>query len=191
MTDDQNFYPIALVGERVILREFAPDDLDAVALYAANAEVTRHLVWGPQSRAETNEWLARALSEAREVPRQHFALALLERSSGRLVGTGRISVVSRSHRVGSIGYVLNRAYWGRGYASEMAGLLVTFGFQRLDLHRIEATCDPANMGSRRVLEKCGMRYEGHAREHLWVRGAWRDSLLYAILEQDWRNGKHC
>jgi hypothetical protein len=75
-------------------------------------------------------------------------------------------------------------FWGKGYATETANALVDFGFDKLNLHRVFATCDPANTASAHVLEKIGMKREGRMREHMWARGKWRDSLLYAILEHE-------
>lgn len=86
--------------------------------------------------------------------------------------------------MGDVGYVLRRDRWGQGYGTETARMLVDFGFQTLGLHRIEATCDPYNVASRKILEKTGMQYEGRARQRLWVHGTWRDSLLFAILEAE-------
>ena len=60
-------------------------------------------------------------------------------------------------RQGEIGFVLNRHYWGCGYMTEAARAVLQYGFQRLNLHRIYATCRPANVASTRVLEKLGMR----------------------------------
>jgi len=70
--------------------------------------------------------------------------------------------------------------------TEAAQIIVGFGFEELSLHRIYATCDPANVRSAKVMEKLGMRWEGHFREHQFVKGTWRDSLLYAVLEHEWR-----
>jgi len=75
------------------------------------------------------------------------------------------------------------------YATEAARALLTFGFGQLRLHRIFATCDPANTASARVLEKIGMQREGLLREHEWVKGRWRDSFLYAILDHEWKKLK--
>jgi RimJ/RimL family protein N-acetyltransferase len=61
--------------------------------------------------------------------------------------------------------------------------LLRFGFDRLDLHRIAATCHPDNRGSSRVLEKAGMELEGRMRDHKLIRGEWRDSLLYAAINR--------
>ena len=84
-----------------------------------------------------------------------------------------------------MGYVLNKDYWGRGFATEIVSTLVKFGFKELNLHRIYGTCGPDNPASSRVLEKNGFKLEGHFREHKHVRGEWRDSLYYAILDHDW------
>lgn len=68
-------------------------------------------------------------------------------------------------------------------ATETAKALTKFGFNQLSLHRIFATCDVDNKRSAHVLEKIGMQNEGSLREHKWIRGAWRDSYLYAIIIQ--------
>ena len=66
--------------------------------------------------------------------------------------------------------------------------LLAFGFETLGLHRIAATCDTGNVGSARVLEKIGMRREALFREDSLLRGRWRDSFLYAVLEHEWKGG---
>jgi ribosomal-protein-alanine N-acetyltransferase len=86
---------------------------------------------------------------------------------------------------GEILYLLNRQYWGHGYATEAVRAVLGFGFRELGLHRVYATCRPANVASSRVMEKVGMQREGHLRRHRWMKGAWHDSLLYAILEDEW------
>ncbi len=82
--------------------------------------------------------------------------------------------------------VFSRGFWEKGYATEASRALMDFGFAELGLHRIFATCDPANTASAHVLEKLGMKREGRLREHKWSKGKWRDSFLYAMLEQEWK-----
>jgi ribosomal-protein-alanine N-acetyltransferase len=79
---------------------------------------------------------------------------------------------------------LRRDYWGNGFGTEAAQAIVDFGFDVLGLHRIWATASPENLGSIRVLEKIGMIQEGILRQNLLVRGNWRDSVLFSILEGD-------
>ena len=83
-------------------------------------------------------------------------------------------------------YVLNRNFWNKGYVTEAVKRVIDFGFSELGLHRIYATLAPENVTSVRVLEKAGMRREGHLREHKYIKGEWRDSLLYAIFESERR-----
>ena len=120
-------------------------------------------------------------------PRLSFELAVIWRESGQLIGGCGLSVQNQPHRVGEIGYCLCPDFWGRGCAAEAARTLLALGFEQLQLHPIQATCDPENAGSRRVLEKIGMQQEGRLRQNLYIRGQWRDSLQWSILEHEWRS----
>ncbi|WP_307720048.1 GNAT family N-acetyltransferase [Paenibacillus koleovorans] len=175
--------PLRLETSRLILRDFVAEDEAAVHEYASDPEVTRHMLWGPNTEAETREFLQRTIGALQvEGPRQVYELALVRRSDGRLIGGCGL------HREGTaaaeLGYCLSRGVWGQGYAVEAAQALVRFGFAELGLHRIYAKCRPANVGSYRVMEKLGMQREGLLREHLHVKGAWHDSLLYSILAHE-------
>lgn len=87
----------------------------------------------------------------------------------------------------TFGNIINPDFWGMGYATEVAKLLIKLGFREFNLHRIYATCDPRNIGSSKVLEKIGMIFEGRMRENLLMKDEWRDSLLYSILDKEWDN----
>ena len=98
----------------------------------------------------------------------------------------RLGIVAPQFRGGDVGYGLRADRWGRGLTTEAVRMLIGFGFEQLELHRIAAVCDPGNVGSRRVMEKVGMQAEGRLREDMLSQGRWRDSLAYAILEDEWR-----
>jgi ribosomal-protein-alanine N-acetyltransferase len=102
-------------------------------------------------------------------PRNNYTLAIVVRNENKLIGGCSIDVSNPVNREGWIGYCLNRRFWGKGYATETAGALVDFGFDKLGLHRIFATCDSANTASAHVLEKVGMKREGRIREHTWAK----------------------
>jgi len=78
-------------------------------------------------------------------------------------------------------------HWGQGYATEAACEMVRFGFVELGLHRIWSWCVADNVGSAHVLEKVGMRLEGRQRDKEHYKGRWWDRLLYAVLEDEWRD----
>ncbi|MCC5641997.1 GNAT family N-acetyltransferase [Nostoc sp. CHAB 5824] len=178
---------LPLETQRLILRDFVESDWPAVHQYASDHEVVRYLTFGPNSEEDTKNFLQAEISLQREEPRQHFALAVTLKAQKQLIGTCRISTLDTGNRIGSIGYCFSKQFWGQGYATEAALGVIYFGFQELSLHRIFATCHPENIASARVLQKIGMQQEGYLREHHWIKGEWRDSWLYAILEHEWRS----
>jgi ribosomal-protein-alanine N-acetyltransferase len=80
----------------------------------------------------------------------------------------------------SLGYWAGERHARRGYTTAAVRAVVRHAFEDLDLHRVEAACQPDNNASRRVLEKAGFTQEGAARAYLKINGAWRDHLLFGI-----------
>ncbi len=175
---------VHLETPRLILRELALEDAVAVQAWAADPEVYRYMPWGPNTMEDTAVFLRGVIDARRAKPRSTFELGFLARDSGELIGAGGCRIRSVEHRAGDLGYVLRRAAWGRGYATEAAAALLEFGIRVLGLHRVWATCHVDNTRSARVLEKIGMRREGRLRHHVRARGEWRDSYLYAAIDGD-------
>jgi RimJ/RimL family protein N-acetyltransferase len=174
-----------LHSERLILRDFRDDDFEAVHAYATDLEVVRHTTWGPNSEAETRKFLKRAQSQVEVDPRITFEFAVVRAEEGDLIGGIGLHLDGRK---AMLGYCLARSAWGLGYATEAARVITEFGFRSLGLHRIWACCDPENPGSIRVLQKIGMKLEGHLGHDCLIRGEWRDNLIFAILEDEWVPG---
>ncbi|MBN1257264.1 MAG: GNAT family N-acetyltransferase [Planctomycetes bacterium] len=173
-----------LKTERLLLREFREDDWRAVHEYANDPEVFHYMPWGPSTETETREYVNKNLAYQQEEERKVYDLAIILRKEQQLIGAIGINLVKV--KTAWIGYTLSRLYWGRGYMTEAAVAILRFGFEKFDLHRIYATCDTRNLASSKVMEKLAMRREGHMRQDQWLRGEWRDSYLYAILEDEWR-----
>jgi RimJ/RimL family protein N-acetyltransferase len=171
-----------LNSDRLILREFKDSDLEAVHAYGSDIEVVRYMEWGPNTRAESEDFLARAKSESLKDPRALYELAVIEAATDELIGG--IGLHTKGMQA-MLGYCFARPAWGKGFATEAAQLLVDYGFNTLGLHRIWAKCDTENISSLRVLEKIGMRQEGCLKHDCQIRGEWRDNALFAILEDDW------
>lgn len=180
---------LPLTTDRLILRDFVPDDWREVHTYARDPAVVMYMPWGPNTEKDTKQFIRRALGYRNEDPRTHFELAIVLAEANRLIGGCGVRLTSPTSSVASMGYCLNRELWGQGYATEAARAVLAFGFEELRPHRVFATCDPDNIASARVLEKLGMKREGRLREDVWIRDRWRDSLVYAIIEREWRDTK--
>jgi RimJ/RimL family protein N-acetyltransferase len=141
------------------------------------------MIWGPNTEGETQAYVERMSEMQRQSPRTVYERAMTLASDGTLIGGVGLHV--ESDGVGEIGYCLNPKYWRMGFASEAAREMLRFGFADLGLHRIYATCRPANVGSAAVMKSIGMTYEGHLREHLFAKGKWHDSYQYSILANEW------
>ena len=116
---------------------------------------------------------------------QAYAFFIFRKDDDVLVGGLTLANVRRGvAQAGSLGYWLGEPYIRRGYMTAAVNALVPFSFATLKLHRLEAACIPTNVASIRLLEKCGFKREGHAREYLCINGVWQDHLLYARLAGD-------
>jgi [ribosomal protein S5]-alanine N-acetyltransferase len=172
---------VELRTTRLRLRDFELGDYQAVHAFATDLAVVSCVEWGPNTPHETEAFLREAISSADVSPRRRYAFAVLHANAEGLIGSIELRVVSFEHRRGEIGYVLAHEWWGRGYATEATRRLLVFGFDQLGLHKISATCDPENRASVAVLTKNGMHQEGVLRDHVYVRGQWRDRLLFSVV----------
>lgn len=174
----------SLTGNRVMLRELEERDWVDVHAYASLTPVCKYQPWGPNSEEDSWEFVQQVLIDHKESPRSRYVFSMIV--DEKIVGSGEITIQDFIDRKGEIGYAVHPDYWGRGFATEAAKLLIAFGFSKLNLHRIFATSDPRNIGSVKVLEKAGMIREGTIREDLLMEDGWRDSHLYGILAHEWQ-----
>ncbi|RSL31759.1 N-acetyltransferase [Salibacterium salarium] len=178
------FYPFPeLQTKRLLLRKLQQDDLHAVFNYASRTEVSRFMLWDThQSTQDTQQFLNISYEKYEKGEVAPFAIE--EKSSGRLIGTIDFVWWDKEHGVAELGYVLTPDYWGQGFIPEAAERLVQFGFDKMDLFRIEARCYETNTNSTRVMEKIGMSHEGTLRGRMLVKGERQNILLYSLLKNE-------
>jgi RimJ/RimL family protein N-acetyltransferase len=178
-------YP--LLTERLLFRPFRDDDLDAFHDIQRRPDVVRYLLWEPRSRDEAAEMLARRSQQiAIEQEGQGLHLAADLRETGELVGHFSLFFASLEHRQGEVGFVVHPDHHGRGYGAEGGRLMLQLGFEELGLHRIIGRCDTRNLSSARLMERMGMRREGHLIENEYIKGEWTDEFDYAMLAREWQ-----
>ena len=179
--------PFPILTERLILRPFQDDDLEAMVAIYGREDVNRYLDWGPRSRDDIREWLGRFKRLTDITPRgDALRLAALLKGSDSLIGDFSVWRTSREHLQGEIGFVVHPDHQGKGYAVEAATVMLRMGFERLGFHRIAGQCDPRNAASASLMERLGMRREAHLLENMLVKGEWVGTLVYAMLASEWQ-----
>ena len=174
-----------LTTDRLLLHELTWADLDDVHTLNSYPEVAKFNTIGiPKDRGITREVMWGAVEDWAKNPRTQYAWTIRTQEDDVFIGEAGMSLYTPRYRRSDIFYNLVPAYWGRGYATEVARALVQFGFDTLHLHRIEAGAATENIASVRVLEKIGMTCEGIGRKVLPTPGGWKDNYRYAILEND-------
>ena len=137
------------------------------------------------SEAQSARRLARKLSAASEQPRTRFPLLVFSVAMPDLIGTATLRITNLHNREMEISGALLPDFWGQGLASEAGRALIAWAFTTLNMHRIWAVCNPENIGSWHVMEKVGMRREGHFHRVERVGETWRDQYLYALTAEEW------
>jgi [ribosomal protein S5]-alanine N-acetyltransferase len=175
---------VTLVGDRVRLREFRLDDLDAADAILGDDRVTRWLSFDSRTREQQAKVLTGAIERAKQTPRTEYYLAVTTHTDERLIGFVRLGL--SGVQAAKLGAAIAAAHWGHGYAHDAARTLIDFGFTTLALHRISGAIGPDNAASIALVTRLGFTEEGRLRDHVFTNGAWRDSILYSVLSHEWR-----
>jgi RimJ/RimL family protein N-acetyltransferase len=175
-----------LQGSRVRLDLLRPDDFDALYEIQSDPEVCRYLLYEPRSPERVHEVLDRDAAATRLAEPDDYVQPAIRDESGRMIGTMYFKLSSLDDKTAEIGWLLDPRFQGRGYAAEASAVLLDLAFGELGLHRVYAELDPRNAASVALCLRLGMRHEAHFIEHMWFKGDWADTGIYAILEHEWR-----
>ena len=156
---------MALITQRLVLRRFRPQDLDAFVAYRSNPETARYQNWeAPYRPSQARQFLQELEAIHPDTPREWFQFAVALRHTDRLIGDCGAHVEAEDSRQAEIGFTLAPQHQGYGYATEAVRRLLHYLLVERGKHRVRATCDDRNTRSAAVLERVGMRREGHLLE---------------------------
>jgi len=181
-----------LTTPRLCLRPFTLDDANSVQALAGAYEVAANTLTMPHPYKDgmAEEWIASHESAWNSGASLTLAIALSPQVSGvehSIIGAIGLGLCPEHQRAG-LGYWLGVPYWNQGYMTEAARAVVSYGFETLDLNRIEAGHYGRNPASGRAMQKIGMTQEGIQRQHVYKWGQFEDLILYGLLASDWQSG---
>lgn len=179
---------IALKTERLVVRPATAEDAEAgFANYASDPEVTRYLTWSAYESVEPyRQYL---LGEVENYPKADHYSWLIELKGVGVVGAIAFVQVDEATESLDIGYVLGREWWSQGIMTEALREVMRFGFEEVGANRITGRHDVDNPRSGRVMQKCGMAYEGTLRQAARGNDGIVDICHYSILASEWFAGQ--
>ena len=172
--------------ERLSLRELRLCDGRAMEAFQNTEDHCRLQAVEPEELANGTERIRRYLEHrGPDDARRLFAFAAIEKATGAVVG--QVSLSRMMHpAIASLGFGVAAECAGRGFATEMAGPVMAFGFDTVGVNRITAEIAIENAASQRVAEKLGMTRQGVARDCIFAQGRWWTEALYARLAREHR-----
>jgi len=174
-----------LETERLKLKRLSMHDAGDVFEYASDPDVSKYVLWEHhRTIADSKSYLKHVLFLYEKGIPASWGIILKEEN--KLIGTGGFQWWSASNSKAEVGYVISKLYWNKGYMTEALEEILRFGFEQMELVRIEAKCFVQNTASERVMLKCGMKPEGILRSYKYVKGNFGDFKLYSILSSEFK-----
>ncbi len=170
--------------QRLIIRQFVSEDWKDLYEYLSDPQVVFYEPYDVYSEDKSkSEAIKRSNDDA------FWAVCLKENQ--KLIGN--IYLSKQDFNTWELGCVFNSNYQGNGYATESAKAVVNYAIKKLNAHRIIAMCNPENEKSWKLLERLGMRKEGHLKQNIYFKTdnfnnpIWQDTYEYGILSSEWRS----
>jgi len=172
-----------LESKRLLLRRFEDSDLEPFLAYLNDPHVARYQSWESYTEQQAREVIEKQKALAPGTPGQWFTFALELKETRTLIG--HVALSTREDGQAEIGFTLARSAHGKGLAFEAATCVLDYAFRKLKLHRVTAITDCENERSIALLERLGMRREGHFIKNIWFKGEWGSEYQYAMLREEW------
>ncbi|MEA1903201.1 MAG: GNAT family N-acetyltransferase [Actinomycetota bacterium] len=171
--------------DRLLLRRVHLDDVEALWRRRNEPRAAELQAWPlPYTRSQAEELIQSALNDDGPRSDEWFMMTIADPGDSEVIGE-LVLQLKWGGRAAEIGYTLDPAWWGRGYATEASSALVEWLFSDERLTRVEGMLHPDNVASARVLEKVGMKLEGHTRLSFWLGDENSDDLIYGMTRSDW------
>lgn len=174
-----------IIGERIVLREFRPEDISGMRAWATDGTVTRFL---------SNRYIAPLTWEQTEDNLRAYLngdaggvnLVIAEKATLHYLGQCNLVMIDQQSRRADLAIVLPKENHGKGYGGEAIRLLLRFAFDQMNLNRVCLKVAADNPRAIGLYERCGFVHEGRLRQDYYQDGQYKDVLVMAVLRDEWR-----
>ena len=167
---------------RLLLRELQKEDAEAIFRIFSDPEVMKYSDMDMFTRLEQAQFMIERQRHRFE-QKEHFRWGIALKDSDIIIGTGGYVAWNRMWHNAELGYDLAKPYWGQGIMTEAVRAMIQFGFEHMELHRIEAEVMPENTASVRLLHKLDFQEEGVLRERSFWKDEFHDLAMFALFKR--------
>jgi RimJ/RimL family protein N-acetyltransferase len=177
-----------LRGEKVILRPLKRSDITNFLKWFNDPDVTQYLsMYLPMTEMAEEKWIEDEASRIQAGTNVFFIIEVIKGDTSKSIGNVLLHSINLKDQTASFGIAIGeKDYWGYGYGTEATRLILDYGFQQLNLHRISSSALAFNERSIRLHKKIGFKEEGCQREAIYKNGSFHDHILFGILKNEWR-----
>ena len=174
-----------LESERLLLRKLELTDAPEIQSIRSDERVMKYM---DSERQSTEEHSERFISMKLKMYQENTGIfwAIIEKSTNTFIGDFSFFKMDHKNSRTEIGYTSKPEFWGKGYMQEAMTSIFNFGFDKLNLHNLEANINPGNDKSRAILIKMGFQKEAYFRENYYYDGKYLDSEIYSLLSSDFK-----
>ena len=177
--------PFPIKTERLVLRRLQTLDAKSLADFTANPDVLRYLDWNPMTLEEVEEWITGQRGVRFPQSDVYSYMAMEETQTGRVIGLATFWFPRKDFDLLQFDVIIHSAWQRKGYATEAVRGLLAYAFKGLRIRRVIAECDSRNTPARRLLLKAGLRQECECTQDRFVKGAWVNTVGFALLKQEY------
>ncbi|MFV0393799.1 MAG: GNAT family N-acetyltransferase [Coprobacillaceae bacterium] len=172
--------------ERLVLRCFKYEDNTSMRKYWISNPNIQKMYSEPiyETETEVKELLDNYISSYQKSNYYRWAITLL--GSDDCIGQIAYFLTDDKNHFGEIEYCISEEFQNRGYITEAVKTILEYGFENINLHKVQICHKSNNMPSKRVIEKNGFTYEGTLRDYFYIDGEYIGRLYYSILKSEWQ-----
>jgi ribosomal-protein-alanine N-acetyltransferase len=178
-----NFHPFPIIkSERLLLRDLKDADANELFHLRSDKNVMQFIDRPLAESIDDALKLIKIISDG-HTNKENITWAITLKDSPALIGTIGFWRIEKEHYRAEIGYLLNPVYQGKGIMQEAMKVVLLYGFEKMQLHSVEANVNPNNAASIKLLEKNGFVREGYFRENYYYNGQFLDSSIYSLISK--------
>lgn len=175
---------VTIETERLILRRFEYSDDEAMLRYWVADEKIQSLYSEPvySTKEAVKELLDKYIGSYEK--NDYYRWAVIDKKSGECIGQIAYFLVDSKNHFAEIEYCIGSDFQCKGFATEAAKAIIRYGFEKINLHKVQICTKTINKASKRVIEKCGFTYEGTLRDYFYMNGEYVGRLYFSMLRSE-------